>query len=83
MMSDQVDGEAAHVETCVLCGELFDSVESLDAHLSVGRTRCRDPWLAYQPRGWDERPVYLFRPVRNPSPGPLVWSLNTPAKVAG
>jgi hypothetical protein len=82
MMTDQVDGEAAHVQTCALCGELFDSVESLDAHLSLPtvngrRRRCRDPFMVTI----DGDETYMFD--YEPKVSPVVWSLNTPAKVAG
>jgi hypothetical protein len=74
-MTDQVDGTAAHVQTCALCGEKFDSVESLDAHFSP-QGRCRDPWTVMTPTSW--RSVrYVFQPVRNPST-PIVWSLLNP-----
>ena len=79
-MTDQVDGTAAHVQTCALCGEKFDSVESLDAHLSP-QGRCRDPWTTFAPG----RLLYLFRPDHtHPDGRPIVWSLGQlPTKAAG
>lgn len=73
-MTDQVDGTDAHVQTCALCGETFDSVASMDAHFSP-RGRCRDPWTA-QSHG-----RYLFR-VRLSRPNPVVWSLDHPTEAA-
>lgn len=72
-MDVQVDGSEAppRVLRCPACGELFDSVESLDAHLPavVGVTKCRDPWTVPGDL-W-----YLFYPVESSPHGSIVWSL--------
>lgn len=65
-MTAEVDEREARprVETCVLCGEHFDSFESLDEHLvpSPGTVlpRCRDPWTITVPGRRPGRFDYLF-----------------------
>lgn len=76
MVTAQVDGSEAppRVQTCSLCGELFDSLASLDAHLSVtGRQgRCVDPFMVLKSTRHGTNYLFNYQPGTHGRP---VWSL--------